>query len=380
MKTLLSALLMPETAPTIHDIGGLLLFFDSLSYYRPTESSPADSEKSDLFQDLCAVYAPAPLGEDLNRFNRLLHELENSRPDDLARLFASAKSPIATGEVRDKTETTSGGVLDALYTDTAQTAHIQYKERLWQARLVLKLAEFFDRREREVREGLSHISSTEKKIFSFLEGDDDTDQEDLKQSSDLEQLVRQTDFSDVHSTGTSSMLASLRLKAWSELFLIDSSPQRPFIWALTNPDCGGSILDGYENVWKKIPEKLFSLSIPSIPGLGSNEPVNKQYFLRKNKLRSTLHDQLEYFNNILIQASNQEKATGCNIQPEHIEAWEKAIKIEFPESAPCSRKLDFYCFPGTPPGVLLQKLFHLGPLGSASGQENSAAILAVLHV
>jgi len=380
MKTLLSALLMPETAPTINDIGALLLFFDSLSYYRPTESGPAENEKDDLFRDLCTGYAPAPLDEDLNRFNRLLHELENSRSDDLARLFASAKSPITTGEVRDRTETTTGGILTALHADTNKAAHIQYKERLWQARLVLKLAEILDRREREVREGLAHITSAEKKIFSSLEGGGDTDQADFEQFSDLEQLSGRTEYSEACSTGASSMLASIRLKAWTELFLIDSSPDRPFILALTNSDYGSSILDGYENLWRKIPEKLFSLSIPSIPGLGSNESVNKQYFLRKSKLYSSVHEQLEYFNNILVQAGNQGKTSGFNIHPGHVEAWEKAVKIEFPESASGSRKLDFYCFPGSPPGVLLQKLFSHGLPGSASGEKSSAAILAVLHV
>ena len=369
---------MPETAPTIHDIGSLLLFFDSLSYYRPTESDSAAIEEEDLFRDLCIGYAPAPLGEDLNRFNRLLRELENSRSDDLARLFASAKSPIATGEVRDKTETTTGGVLAALHADTSKTAHIQYKERLWQARLVLKLAEFFDRREREIREGLAHISSAEKRLFSFLEGDD-SDQADFEQSADLVQLARRTENSESYSTGASSMLVSLRLKAWAELFLADSCSDRPFILTLTNPDCGSSLLDGFENIWRKIPEKLFSLSIPAIPGLGSNESINKQYFFKKNKLHSTVHDQCEHFNNILEQAGNQGETSGLNIHPAHVKAWEQAIKIEFPESAPDSRKLDFYCLPGTPPGVFLQKLFNLEPPDSPSGHKNCAAILAVLH-
>ena len=93
-----------------------------------------------------------------------------------------------------------------------------------------------------------------------------------------------------------------------------------------------------------------------------------------------MHDQREHFNNILLQAGNQGKTSGLNIHPEHVEAWEQAVKIEFPDSASGSRKLDFYCLPGTPPGVFLQKLFNLEPPESPSGHKNCAAILAVLHV
>jgi hypothetical protein len=74
-------------------------------------------------------YVPAPLHEDLTRFNRLVREMANSRPDDLSRLFSSAKSPVATGQIRDKDEASTGNVLAALQKDDAKEAQIQHKER-----------------------------------------------------------------------------------------------------------------------------------------------------------------------------------------------------------------------------------------------------------
>ena len=367
---------MPETVPTVRDVGSLLLFFDSLSYYLPTEADSVGSADYDLFRDHCIGYAPAPLGVDLNRFNRLLHELENSRADDLARLFASAKSPITTGEVRDNTETTTGNVFTALHTDNNETAHLQYKERLWQARLVLKLAELLDKREREVKEGLAHITSAEKKILSTLEGDD-AFQGDIERSSDLEKTTGRSEYSDTYSTVGSSVLASLKLRAWAELFLTDSSPDRPFILVVSNSDYGSRILDGYENVWHRIPEKIVSLTIPAIPDLGSSGPLNEQYFLRRNKLRTAVRDHFEYFNNILVQTAAKDKKTDSESAPGHAAAWERAVEIEFPESASGSRKLDFYCFPDTPPEILMQKLFHINSPGK--NPRDTAGILAVLH-
>ena len=114
MKPLSSVLLFPETDPSLHDIGKLLFFFKSLSYYLPTESDAEGSKEQNLFNNLCTGYVPAPLLEDLNRFNHLLREMENSRSDDLARLFSTAQAPIATGQIRDKDEASRGSVLSAL--------------------------------------------------------------------------------------------------------------------------------------------------------------------------------------------------------------------------------------------------------------------------
>ena len=114
MKPLSSVLLFPETEPSIHDIGKLLSFFKSLSYYLPTESDTECCNDQHFFENLCTGYVPAPLHEDLSRFNHLLREMENSRSDDLARLFSSAQSPIATGQIRDKDEASSGSVLSAM--------------------------------------------------------------------------------------------------------------------------------------------------------------------------------------------------------------------------------------------------------------------------
>jgi hypothetical protein len=376
MKTLLSALVMPETVPTVRDVGSLLLFFDSLSYYLPTESDSNGGADYDLFRGHCAVYAPAPLGEDLNRFTRLLHELENSRGEDISRLFASAKSPITSGEIRDKSEATTGNVFTTLHRDNNETAHIQYKERLWQARLLLKLAELLDRREREVKEGLAHITTAEKETLSALEGDD-AFRGVLEQSSNLEQPTGMSEYSDTYSTGGSSLLISLRLGAWAELFLADSSPDRPFILVAPNSDYGSRILDGYENIWRRMPEKIISLTIPAIPDLGSSGPLNEQYFLKRNELRTAVRDHLEYFNNILVQTAARDNKTDSEIDPKHVAAWEEAVKIEFPESAAGRRKLDFYCFSDNPPEILMQKLFHLESPGN--NQRDSAGILAVLH-
>ena len=389
MKPLLSALLFPQTEPSVHDIGRLLFFFNTLSYYLPTESTTGDSYDHNLFKNLCNGYVPAPLHKDLTRFNRLVREMENSRPDDLARLFSSAISPLATGQIRDKDEASTGNVLSALQKDDAKEAQAQHKERLWQARLILKLAEIHDRREIEVRKGLARVSSDEQKIFASLEGlSEEEDPDDPALFPDQETVGHPNgtvEYPENYSLGGSSMLLSLRIKAWAELFLADPSPNLPFSIVTTSPESGNIILDGYENSWRKTPQKLFSLSIPTSPGLGTSESADRKYFSNRNKLHLAAKEELKYFESFLretavSQDSSSDKDLGRRIEQEHLEAWEEKIKLDFPRSESGYQKLDFYCFPGISTAALLQRLFHLEPTVSVNEQGYSNSILAILHV
>ncbi len=387
MEPLSSVLLFPETEPSIQDIGKLLFFFKSLSYYLPTESDAEGPNDQHIFKNLCTGYIPAPLDEDLSRFNHLLREMENSRSDDLARLFSSAQAPIATGQIRDKDEASSGSVFAALHKDNENIAYVEQKERLWQARLILKLAEILSRRENEVRQGLARITSKEQNIFASLEGDSETELKDPVQFSDPEkpaQLKSKVEYPEDYSAGASAMIIPLRVKAWAELFLADSSADRPGIIVTASPDSGSILLDGYENTWRKTPQKLFSLSIPTFPGLDSRESTKEQYISSRNRLRLTAKEDLEHFENVLNETAvsrdiSSSRHQELSILQKHIESWEEKVKLEFPLPAAGHHKLDFYCFPGTSTADLFQKIFHLEPITSVNEQGYTTSILAILH-
>ena len=387
MKPLSSALLFPETEPSVHDIGKLLLFFKSLSFYLPTESDAEGSNDQNLFKNLCTGYVPAPLHEDLSRFNHLLREMENSRSDELARLFSSAQSPIATGQIRDKDEASRGSILSALQKDNGKKAQAQHRERLWQARLILKLAEILDRRESEVRQGLAQVSSDEQNIFASLEGISETESENLAQSSDQEKhtgLKDKVEYPQNYSMGASASLIPLRVKAWAELFLADPSPNRPFAIVTTSLDSGSILLDAYENAWHKTAQKLFSLSIPTFPDLRTSESANEQYISSRNKMHLAAKEDLEYFEGVLreaavLQDTASDRHSAFSMQKKHVAAWEEKIKLEFPLPATGYQKLDFYCFPGISLTALFQKIFNLEPITSVNEQGYSTSILAILH-
>jgi hypothetical protein len=235
---------------------------------------------------------------------------------------------------------------------------------------------------------LARVSSDEQKIFASLEGLNEANPGDPAQFPDQETLCHpkgKVEYPEDYSLGGSSMLLSLRIKAWAELFLADPSPNLPFSIVTTSPECGNIILDGYENNWRKTPQKLFSLSIPTSPDLGTSVSADRKYISNRNKLHLAAKEELKYFESFLretavSQGSSSDKDMGRGIEQEHVEAWEEKMKLEFPRPETGYQKLDFYCFPGISTAALLQRLFHLEPTVYVNEQGHSNSILAILHV
>jgi hypothetical protein len=386
MEHVISALIFPETEPARHGVAQLLLFFDALSYYLPTEPDGTKGRDKDFFTNLCTGHAPAPLGDDLARFNRLLRDMETSRPDELSRLFSAAKAPVANGQVRDQDETSAGSVYSALHKDAEMKTRIQYKERLWQARLILKLAEMLDRREAEIRQGLVQISSVEQKLFASLAGPGDAATTDLAELDSRGKLryPEPVDIPpDALSLGTSALLIPLRLKAWAELFLADSPDQHPLILVATNPECGSILLDGFENTWRRDAKKLFSLSIPTVDPTGM-EGSWDQYLASRNTFRDAVQVNMEYFGRFLQKTAALAGPAPDNPEEiptlmENLSAWEQKAKMHFPGPQKGNKKLHIYCFPGIASAELFQRLFHLHGQGETNKQKYRTALLAILN-
>ncbi len=336
MKNLTSALIFPETEPAIDGMAKLLIFFDALSYYLPTESDGANHRGNTLFTSLCTGYAPAPLGEDLFRFNRLLREMETSRPDELSRLFSAVRAPMVPGQVRDQDETSAASLYSALQKDAETKTSTHHKERLWQARLILKLAEMLNRRETEVRQGLAQISSVEQHVFASLEGSGAAETDDLTELSSLDKFKHPKSdniLPDESSHGTSGLFIPQRVKAWAELYLADSPDLHPLILATANPESGSTLLDGYENGWRKDPKKLFSLSIPAV-NREEIKGARDQYLISRNTFREAAEENLVYFAGFLRETACLAGSIPDNqIEPpmlaENVSAWDGKSKIPF---------------------------------------------------
>jgi len=379
-----SALIFPETEPSIQTIAKLLLFFDSLSYYLPTESDLANSKNKSFFTNLCSPYIPAPLTEEeLFRFNRLLREMETSRPDELSRLFSTVTAPLATGQLRDLDEISASRVYSALQKNAETIASIRYKERLWQARLILKLAEMLDRREVEVRQGLAQISSVEQKVFAALEGRNKPESDDSVVNPDkLKHPIEDDILHAEPSLGTSGLHISMRLKAWAELFMADSSEQQPMILVTGNSECGLTLLEGYENIRRLAPVKLFSLVIPALH-FACNKEAEATYQADRQAFRDAVHENMEYLARYLQKTTDSAESKTNSREKlstlaKNLSSWENNVKHYLPASEKSVRKLDFYCFPGISFAELFQQMFHLKLPVPEKKMKQPTGILAIL--
>jgi len=242
-----------------------------------------------------------------------------------------------------------------------------------------------DRREAEVRQGLARISSAEQNLFASIEGRSQEETDDPDESGGLSQL-RQASSVDMlgHEAGPgmTGPLLPLRVKAWAELYLADSSDPPPPILAAAGPESGALLLDGYENTWRRKPDKLFCLAIPPLspapPGGGWNN-----YLAARNNFREAVLDNLEYFAALLKDtALSAGAAPGSrdkvSMLPAYISSWQDRLQDHFLGPAQNSQELEFYSFPGVSLAELLQQLFHLqGPV-AANKQERPTGILAIL--
>ena len=380
-----SALLLPETEPSAYNIASLLFFFESMSFYLPTESDTAGKSLVNLFGNLCKAYVPAPLDEDLARFNRLLREMETSRPDELTRLFSAAKQPMATGQIRDKDEISSDSVFSVLHSKTEMKISAEHKERLWQARLILKLAEILDRRETEVRQGLARVALSEQRVFASLEGISDMDTDDLAELAELNKpkLAPGTKSGLAELTMDASVLLTpLRVKAWAELFLADTTPHRPPVIVAANAECGSILLDNCGDTWGLSPVKLFTLYLPTFPGLAAEKSAANDYMKCRNKLRAAAIVQLEYFENFFNESAAYAQPLPGNhiaILGEYADSWNNTVKTGLPAITRELKTLDFYRLPGISLTSLFQKLYHLGPVHAAARKDHPSTILAILQ-
>ena len=229
---------VPETA------AGLLLLFEKIFFYLPAEPGPAAVGESDLFCDmgLYQGFAPAPLGDDLDRFDRTIRELQVNLYDYGERLRRLSVASLTAEHSSDNDETSVSSLVSAILTNHEPIAEKEPsagKERneLWQARIVLKLAESYDREKEEIDARLAKLSLRENEMLSRLTGDDKDEGLGKIPSAPGGGLWTQTDP------------LRQRIKAWSHLFLADSENNQthaPYILSTTRLDVVEILFDAYE--------------------------------------------------------------------------------------------------------------------------------------
>ncbi len=329
-----TALCFPETVPTFADTAPLLLLMDGLSHYRATEDShqPAPPFAG---PDLWHSYAPAPLGDKLSPFLRMVADLRGHAGEYYGG-FLSTLSPGAASFQEESVRQLISAMVGGQAQD--RTAREQ-EEALWQARLLLQLAENLYFEELEVTENLARVAAKQQEMLHLLRGDDDSDEgEDELPLPALPPPAPRVPIRD-----------SLRCRAWSRLFLADASPRRPAVLATANPDAADLFGEAYAALAGRTPVILCHLPLPALAGLGAAE-----YLLHREAFRRAATTPLAAIASAMAEALKQGEPGSWDSAAVAAQ-WEAALADHFPERSTTTR-LAISLYPGSSLAALCRQV------------------------
>ena len=244
MTQSLNALFSLETSPHPADLLAFRLLCDSLFFY----ALPGKTEE----QEMEGGYTPVHLSAaEQTRFQSLAQELKGHEAEFHGGLLASLSAGY-----NDRDEASVGSLVSSLRSD-AKAAQPQKTtdEALWQAMLILKLAEMFREESREIAQGFLAISDREAELFAAIRGDEEEEDEEEEQA--LRALAAAT------AMGGPTINLNRLARAWGHLYLRDTRTREFPLLATTNAELQGVLAEGYEARTGRPPTPLISLALPS---------------------------------------------------------------------------------------------------------------------
>ena len=232
----IKACIFPQTVPDAAHFLPLVHVFPSLVYLQAIENnSSAVAEKGSLTRQLIdrdqiTFFSPAPLGDDRERFLSLIADLHNRRDD-----YASQLSALALMNLSDKGKKESRHSIISHLKGSQQPEQDSRSMLLWQARLVLKLGELFDREQKEIDNQLASMAQKQDNLLQELREETDNP---FSLTQGISEVTRETDA-----------MLSQRLTAWAQIYCLGHVPDSAYTRLFITSDLGvaGKIIDLWEN-------------------------------------------------------------------------------------------------------------------------------------
>lgn len=234
-----SSLILPATIPQEESIRQLLLYFETIFLYSPTEDI-GEQLPAEL-RSLCCHYAPVPFGDGLHNFQELLRDMTTNR----AEYYGGGLSALST-KASAVDEESVWRLISRL---SPQAANSAQHETLLQARLLLRLAEVRDQEEKEIERTLALIDGKSQAMLQGLtEGDEE-------ESAEVPALAALPDRQQSDDT------LQKRLRAWAHLFLADNRMENHWLVS-TTPEVLAILADHASRQMNEGPNRLLSLPLP----------------------------------------------------------------------------------------------------------------------
>lgn len=373
---ILSALYFPETNPDPKIIARLLLFFKKITHYRANEDvkDNAAIEAEGLY-----AYPPAPLGDDLEEFNNILKHLRNI-PESPEQLDALSLANLSNSFAADRDEMSSSGLVTAMLRH-GKTRQDRKQPELWQARIVLKLAEALDLEEREINKKLTNIADHEHRLFKSLRGPENEEEGPSAENKNLFSLANPLITTGQTFSSHNAPTTRHRVKAWARLFLADHNQERPDILATAWPEAAAQLFEGHEKLTGQQAIRLFSIAIPDLPELTDAGLTDPNYQKIQASFRKDRTQYLQAIENVLQKAMADKTATIKNADEhyaphDNITSWNKAVTDIYGPTSEADNTLTFYSLPGITPARLLAHICDEPPPEQPGNESNHNVILA----
>ncbi|RUM42656.1 MAG: hypothetical protein DSY80_06825 [Desulfocapsa sp.] len=207
----------------------------------------------------CQAHTPSPLGKDRERFLELINEIQEQKSTNAEQFSNLTLAQLSEENQKGEQSHRSimAGLTKGAFIQKDEESESQKAERLWNARLVLALAEILDKEEAELAESFSDIDSSEMDIFQALKGEMDAEGT-MEEDDPFAQLTRIRAKLSQQRPGT----IKRRWQAWKTLYISGTISEEFWLWITGNEEAGEILISEYETVSGRNSAPLLRLNIP----------------------------------------------------------------------------------------------------------------------
>lgn len=318
----------------------------------------------------CQVHTPSKLGTDRDRFLHLVNDIKNRKDNYIEQLsylsLASLSEPPRQGDPSKQT------IISSLLQGMDQSNDARDEEErlaLWQARLVLSIAEILDQEEEELARQLAAIDDQEIALFRSLQGEitesgdgNESPEDPFQELLELRQKLNQP---------RPGMIKN-RLRAWSRLYLSGPLPELT-LWTTCRQEAADILLEQYEQECGQAPLPLFQLELPA---RFNNDLVTEAERVQqfKAETQSLAHALAEALDKVVTSAI-PDKSDPALLLPqagEWRESWNATLESFFPAVEYGRMTLNLSLLAGMPLSALIEESH------GASAPPAKNGLLAVL--
>ncbi|BDD86780.1 hypothetical protein [Desulfofustis limnaeus] len=365
---LFKTFLFPDTDICRETRYPLLLVGAPLFYLQPVEPDPQRTAPSepDLFMErgLCQAHTPAPLGADRGRFQRLIEDIRSRRDDYAAQLSALTMASLSAHKSEHIGEAGHQIVSSLLQQHRVvepgdqQTIALE----LWQARLVLCIAELLEKEEEALRNELELLTDQELEMLRSLQGEDG-----LEEEGPLAELTALRTRLSVPRTGD----FRVRFKAWQRLMRAGALPPVD-LWLASSREAADQVFEPFADRHPGVALPLLSLPLPREIAASPSYLVDQVARFREqaDPVLAAMCAELERFRtgDYPQQAAIDDLLPGRNLPSDE---WQTLVDRHFPASSHGRSALVFYLLPGQAVPALL----HIAPPVDADRRHGLLAVL-----